>query len=421
VSRGSYHGWRVIASLFVVGMMVYGGGLYAFTVFVPALSAEFGWGRAVTGGLVSVFWFTAPFTLLGNYLDKRLGSFWLIVAGVIIAAMAMMALSLARTVVVMLILRALMGFAKILMACGVNVMAATWFRRKFGLAIALCYAGWHFGGLTLAPLAQFLIDHEGWRSTALIMGALIFLIGLPPLIAWARIPSPAALGLVIDGETGASTAYEPALPTLMQGPAYSGEPASLSRLTFWLAVAVTVLGGIAYGGLLAHEVSLISDRPVAHALGALSLGLTAGFAVVGAISVGHLSDRWPYRLTMSLELGIMLLSVLGFLLFLRTSSVVVLLASAITFGLSVGGFDTCMVSNLRKQVDTERFSAVYGRWYFFYLVTLFVGPILIGAVYDAFGSYQFGLYLMVACIAGAMIAVIATPFSRAAATYAAIN
>jgi MFS family permease len=300
-------------------------------------------------------------------------------------------------------------------------MAATWFRRQFGLAIALCYAGWHFGGLALAPLAQFLIDHEGWRSTALIMGALIFLIGLPPLIAWARIPSPAALGLVIDGETGPSTAYEPALPTLMQAPAYSGEPASLSRLTFWLAVAVTVLGGIAYGGLLAHEVSLISDRPVAHALGALALGLTAGFAVVGAISVGHLSDRWPYRLTMSLELGIMLLSVLGFLLFLRTSSIVVLLASAITFGLSVGGFDTCIVSNLRKQVGTERFSAVYGRWYFFYLVTLFVGPILIGAVYDAFGSYQFGLYLMVACIAGAMIAVIATPFNRAAATYAAIN
>jgi cyanate permease len=124
---------------------------------------------------------------------------------------------------------------------------------------------------------------------------------------------------------------------------------------------------------------------------------------------------------MSLELGIMLLSVLGFLLFLRTSSVVVLLVSAITFGLSVGGFDTCIVSNLRKQVGTERFSAVYGRWYFFYLVTLFAGPILIGAVYDAFGSYQFGLYLMVACIAGAMIAVIATPFNRAAATYAAIT
>jgi MFS family permease len=420
VNRESYHGWRVIASLFVVGMMVYGGGLYAFTVFVPALSAEFGWGRAVTGGLVSIFWFTAPFTLLGNYLDKRLGSFWLIVAGVVIAAVAMMALSLARTVGVMLILRALMGFAKILMACGVNVMAATWFRRRFGLAIALCYAGWHFGGLTLAPLAQLLIDHEGWRSTALIMGALIFFIGLPPLIAWARVPSPAARGLAIDGEAAGSAAFESVSLSVMQTHEHSQQP-SLSGLTFWLAVAVTVLGGIAYGGLLAHEVSLISDRPVAHALGALSLGLTAGFAVVGAISVGHLSDRWPYRLTMSLELAIMLLSVLGFLVFLRTSGVAVLLASTITFGLSVGGFDTCIISNLRKQVDTERFSQVYGLWYFFYLVTLFVGPILIGAVYDAFGSYQYGLYLMVGCIAAAMLAVIATPLNRAAGIPAVVS
>ena len=38
-----YYGWRVVAALFVVGMMVYGGGLYAFTLFIPPLTTEFGW------------------------------------------------------------------------------------------------------------------------------------------------------------------------------------------------------------------------------------------------------------------------------------------------------------------------------------------------------------------------------------------
>jgi hypothetical protein len=37
-SRGFY-GWRVVGT--ICRSLVYGGGLYAFTVFVPALTAEF--------------------------------------------------------------------------------------------------------------------------------------------------------------------------------------------------------------------------------------------------------------------------------------------------------------------------------------------------------------------------------------------
>jgi cyanate permease len=64
---------------------------------------------------------------------------------------------------------------------------------------------------------------------------------------------------------------------------------------------------------------------------------------------------------------------------------------------------------------------LYGQWYLFYLVALFAGPILIGAVYDAFGSYRFGLYLMIACISGAIIAVIATPFDKHAPRHVAVT
>jgi MFS family permease len=409
VTQGAYYGWRVVAALFVVGMMVYGGGLYAFTVFIPALTTEFGWNRATTGGLVSIFWLTAPLTIIGSYLAVRLGSYRVIVAGVVLAALCMMAIGFTNSVVVMFALRALMGFAKILMACGVNVMAAIWFRRRFGLAIALCYAGWHFGGLALAPLAQFLIDKVGWRHTSFIMGSLICLVSLPPLVAWARKGSPAALGLGLDGDL--------LLPSSENSAAGQGVPGGANRLnsstafsrsTFWLAVAVTVLGGVAYGGLLTHEVALISDRAGPHSIAALALSLTAGAAIIGAVGAGYLSDRWPYRITMTMDLGVMVASVCGFLLSLKTSNAAIVLASALVFGISVGGFDTCMVSHLRKQIETKAFSRIYGLWYFFYLATLFSGPILIGALYDAYGSYRVGLYLMMACIVAAMIVVAAT-------------
>ncbi len=408
-SSGAYYGWRVVAALFVVGMMVYGGGLYAFTVFVPALTVEFGWNRATMGGLVSIFWLTAPLTIFGSYLAVRFGSYRMIVTGVVLAALCMIAIGLAHSVIVMFALRALMGFAKILMACGVNIMAAIWFRRRFGLAIALCYAGWHFGGLILAPLAQVLLNHLGWRYTSMIMGGLICLVGLPPLIAWARIGSPAVLGLGLDGDLLESAEAH----TANRGGAglmgRTGSSPVPSRAVFWLAVAVTVLGGVAYGGLLTHEVALISDRAALHTIAALALSLTAASAIVGAVGVGHLSDRWPYRLTMTLELGVMAASVCGFLLFLQTSNAALVLVAAVGFGISVGGFDTCVVSHLRRRLDTEAFSRSYGLWYFFYLATLFSGPILIGALFDAFGSYRPGLFLMMACILGAMVAVAATP------------
>ncbi len=321
----------------------------------------------------------------------------------------MMAIGLAHSVVAMFALRALMGFAKILMACGINLMAAIWFRRRFGLAIALCYAGWHFGGLALAPLAQFLVDQLGWRHTSLIMSCLIGLVGLPPLMFWARVASPAALGLGIDGDLLQNpkiNAPGRAVPGAIEKP-YSS-PAT-TRSIFWLAVAVTALGGVAYGGLLTHEVALLSDGAALQSITALSLNLTAGAAILGALGVGHLSDRWPYRLTMTLELAVMFASVCGFQLSLQTSSVALVFVSALSFGISVGGFDTCVVSHLRKQLETTEFSRSYGLWYFFYLAALFSGPILIGALYDNFGSYRLGLYFMMACIGGAIIAVVATP------------
>ena len=60
--RGIYHGWKVVAALFLTGMMVYGCGLYSFTLFVTPLTEEFGWSRAATSGLVSIYWLAAPLT-----------------------------------------------------------------------------------------------------------------------------------------------------------------------------------------------------------------------------------------------------------------------------------------------------------------------------------------------------------------------
>ena len=400
--RGSvYYGWRVVAALFIVGMMVYGGGLYAFTLFIPPLTAEFGWSRAATGGLVSIFWLAAPLTLAGSYFNKRFGAFRLVSAGVILEGLCMIGVGLTHSLTAMFVIRAAMGLGKIMMAAGVNLQASVWFRRRFGMAIAVCYAGWHFGGLVLAPVSQFCIDRFGWRTTSFLLGALIMIMSLPLMIAWGRVSNPAALGLEVDGES------TPAAASLEESA--SGIPSLLRTRMFWSAVAVTVLGGVTYGGLLTHEVALINEQHVAHSVAALALSLTAGAALIGALLFGLLSDRLPFRLTMSCELGLMVASVLGFLMFDENPGAAVLLVSATVFGVSVGGFDACIVAHIRKQGTAKSFADAFGVWYFTFLATLFVAPIAVGALFDGSGNYRTSLQLMAACVAVAMLLVLITP------------
>ena len=371
--------------------MVYGGGLYAFTLFIPPLTTEFGWSRAATGGLVSIFWLAAPLTLAGSYFNNRLGAFRLVSAGVIIEGVCMILVGLSHSLTAMFIIRAVMGLGKIMMAAGVNLQAAVWFRRRFGMALAVCYSGWHFGGLVLAPVAQFCIDQVGWRNTSFLLGALIIIVSMPLLIAWGRVRNPADLGLELDGGSPVDTV----VPT---------EGVSLLRTaTFWMAVAVTVLGGVAYGGLLTHEVALVNEHSIANSVAALALSLTAGSALAGALAFGYLCDRLPFRVTMLCELALMLGSVLGFLTFDASSSTSLLLLSATAFGVSVGGFDTCLVSHIRKRGTARSFADAFGVWYFTFLATLFAAPIGVGALHDQSGNYHFSLQLMAALVAVAML------------------
>ena len=167
--RGIYRGWFVVASLFISGMVIYGAGLYGFTVLIPSLSQEFGWSHAVTGGLVSIFWLAAPLSPLCGFCTKRFGPHKLIFIAIFVEAISMMMAGMVTSLVQLYVIRAIMGVGKIMLMAGVTCQAAQWFGRRFGLAIAVCFSGWHFGGMVMAPAVQRLIELFGWRECCFII------------------------------------------------------------------------------------------------------------------------------------------------------------------------------------------------------------------------------------------------------------
>ncbi len=375
-----YPGWWVVVGLFLAGMMVYGAGLYGFSLLIPPLSAEFGWSRAATGGLVSVFWLAAPLTMLGGYVLSRIRAGWVVCLGVVLSALCMAGVGLTDSLVVMYALRTVMGLGKIMMMAGVSAQAAAWFRRRFGLASATCFAGWHFGGLTLAPLAQWMIDLWGWRTACFALAVMIAGIALPPMLLWGCRRAPDDLGAEGLGGRKAVSRFEAEQADVKMAEI-------LRQPRFWMLIVITLFGGFAYGAPLTHEVALLQSAGVSPSTAALALSLTAGAALVGAMVIGYLSDHCSFRLVMGLTLTLMFLGVGGFLLILQGTTLPVLFPSALAFGLSVGGFDTSIIARLPRVFGPKAFAHVFGVWYFFFLAILLVGPMIVGRLFDLSGSY----------------------------------
>jgi MFS family permease len=396
VASRLYYGWKVVAALFLAGFMVYGGGLYCFVLFVPRITAEFGWSHAATNGLFSVFWLTAPLTLLGGYGIKRYGMAKLLVAGVILEALCVIVLATLSSLWQMYLLRILMGLGKVMFAVTLPYAISRWFTRRFSLALGIGWAGWHIGGLVLAPLVSLIIDHYSWRAACFAIGGGLLTIGLLPMTAALRVRSSADLGLGPDGEPLESA--EPAPDSKASGStdALRGSLGAVVRSPVFLLVAiVTVLYYSTYGGLLAQEAAVVEAAGFTPRLASLVLGSTAGFAAVGGLFGGWLLDRYSISgVGMGIH-SVLLIGAIALLAVARQHSSAALIGYAVAFGTAIGASDLYFVALLRRRFARVSVAYIYSAWYFCELITLSLAPIAWGRLTDLTGNYDRTLAMLV--------------------------
>src|SRR5277367_793985 len=197
--KSIYHGYKVLAALFMAGFMVYGGGLYCFVLLVPPLTQEFHWSRTATSSLVTAFWLSAPLILFGGSAIKRFGAMRLLIAGIILEAACVALLSTVSAFGEMYALRAAMGVGKVMFAVTLPYAVSRWFSRHYSLGLGLVWAGWHVGGMVLAPLTGLIIVHYGWRAACVAI-AVGLVSCLAPVLATLGRSSPREFGLGLDGD-----------------------------------------------------------------------------------------------------------------------------------------------------------------------------------------------------------------------------
>jgi sugar phosphate permease len=212
---GVFYGWWIVAVAFLTHCVTVGLVFYSFGVFLPTLTAHFGWSRAeVSFGFSLVSLCAAVYApFVGRTVD-RFGPRPSQLFGAIVVALGFLLLRRVETLTEFYVL---MGLVVSLGATSLgqlpsNAAVANWFVRRRGRALGISTTGISMGGVIFVPLSQFLIDRFGWRDAFGLLGILIVALVVPPVALVMR-RSPEAVGLQPDGETVASWAEQGANPT----------------------------------------------------------------------------------------------------------------------------------------------------------------------------------------------------------------
>ena len=351
------------------------------------LEAEFGWNRAELSlgisltqsiGIFSVF---AVGWAMDRWGVKRVIGPLIFLFAVNVALLATM--SSLRMFVALYVMFGLTSSG--LSPVGFLKSISAFFDERRGLAIGLALSGTALGAAFVPRFAELMISEHGWRTAYLALALLPALVALPATLLLVREPTAAAAA-----EPDAQLEPVSDLPGLTIRQALATRP-------FWLLAATVFFVSAVINGTSAHAVPFLTDHGyTANAAAAVLTGI--GFAsVVGRIGSGYLFDRLfaPYVATFFFVLMIIGLYLLADL---RSATLAMILVG-LTLGLELN-----IVGYLvPRYFGLKRFGEIYGLMFGALNGGGAVGPLIMGTVYTAYGSYRyafvaFGVMLLCACV-----------------------
>jgi len=388
-----FHGWRIVWTVSLAQAL--GPALLApMGVFMTQLQEEFGASRAAVslGGPILAGMMMLVGLVLGPRLDRgpiRRIMLW----GVVLMLGSMLALSRGRSLAEVGVLLAVASVGMSMYGTlPAQVLLVKWFSRLRGRALALSTVGMSFSGFLLPPLSASLIADFGWRDSTAVIALAAALLCFPLILAFV-VNRPEDVGQDPDGEAS-NTPTAPPQPRL---PVRS----FLQEKNFWL---ISIGMGLALSAL-AVGLHLV---PFAQSLGFdlqaaawAPTALSAG-SLVGKLLGGWSIDRVGKRVTVTALLGV---QALGWALLASEPGYTALLAGAALMGFGAGGFlplppvylAGCFGRNVVGQATGLAGAAT--------LPLQITAPPLVGAVFDATGSYQSAFTAMVgvACLAALLL------------------
>ncbi len=415
INRRFFYGWTIVgvASL---GIFASGPGQsHTFSVFVGPIGRDLGVSSASIATAYGLATLAAAFLLpqVGRLID-RFGPRRMLVAIVILLGLACLFFGAAANFLWLAVGFGLLRFfGQGSLMLGSANLVSHWFSRSRGFAMSLMALGFGVSMAVHPPLSQYLIAEIGWRQAWFTLGALTWLLMLPPIFLLVH-DKPEHLGLRPDG----GDKEEPAHKTETGDAPISGltlkeslRESSFYVLSFgWFAIAMLVTT------LHFYQVSILTAQGVSTEVAARVFTVSAVAMVAAMPLVGRLFDRVRTRYVFALGLLITTASLIGVTLVTGAASSI---AYAVLFGLN-NAFSMTMFGYIWPRYFGRRhIGSIQGTGQMIGVVGASLGPLPVGLAFDLLGSPTLTLRLLALIpIAAAIIALLFLRTASAVTEYA---
>lgn len=383
-----FHGWYLVAVVFVVLTATSGLTVYSMSVYLHAFVAEgrfpitlvsfasggFSVGGALTGAFVG---------RLLEHRDVRL----VMTAGCALMACAFLALPWIGDAIGLSLFYLVLGVgygATGQVPC--TTLVTRWFTSRRSTAMSVAATGNSFGAIVLVPPVAMLVQVLGLDGAAPWL-ALALAIGVLPL-TWGVLRSwPRELGLAPLGHEQATVGGAPVAPAVAYRVAARSRYFRGTNVAFMLGMAAQIGGQTHLFNWLLHD---------GHTQGFASAAIAAmAFASI----LGRAPAVWLLARVSNRTFVAVLLALQGFALWGcgLVDHPVALLACIATFGATLGNLVTSQSLLLAEAFGVVSYARLYGLSRVWTVPGVLLGPGLMGLLYQQSGSYRLS-YLMIGTV-----------------------
>lgn len=376
---GLFYGWKVVAAILVVLTFTSGLSFYNHAVILNALARSPVFSVESASIAVSLFFVSAG--IAGLWVGKLLARYdarWCITAGALISALSLTAIAFVTSVLQLYVVYVFfgIGFAATGLLPG-TTLVARWFHKKRAMALSFASTGLSLGGVLITPGSAALVEALGLASSAPLMG-LLYLLGVIP-VTWLMIrPSPASMGLQMDGGAAPDNpADDP-----------HGDGISFARARghrfFWATSLAYVFLMMAQVGGIAHQYGLVNEV-LSTGQSALALAVLPVASIVGRLLGGWLVDNLSIR---GFAISMIVLQVFSLSLLSLSEGVVTLFAGLALFGITVGNLLMLQPLLMAEAFGLKDYTEIFSASNLMSSLGTACGPAVLGLAYAVNETYD---------------------------------
>jgi MFS family permease len=361
--------WVIVAAGGLLGCVAIGA-MFSLPVFLQPIAKDTGWSVTGVSTAMTIAFLTMAVGSIGwGTLSDRIGPRVVVLAGSIILTVGLALTSLTTSLLAFqIIFGVLVGGSAAAVFAPMMACVTGWFDTHRSLAVSLVSAGMGMAPMTMAPLAAWLVSIYDWRTSLLIIAALVAAVMIPVSFLIRRPPALAG------GHDAPGAADEPSMSV--------GE--AMRSPQFIILVVTNFFCCATHSGPIFHTVSyaVTCAIPLTLAVSIYSMEGLAGLG--GRVAFGFMGDRFGAKHVLVAGLLVQAFAALGYL---AAGSLGSFYAIAALFGFIYAGVMPLYSVIARENFPLKMMGTVIGSTAMAGGLGMATGPVTGGLIYDYFGSY----------------------------------